>query len=224
MGLDDGAGGEAAKAGEDEAGALGLPPEAGGPPGPVRRGGEGGEGVQVAGDGQAVGSGVGRVVDEVEGGAPEGVADEGDAAAGRGKGEAAVVVADDEGKRDGGVRGAPLFDEVEDGGGLGGGGVKEIAAEDDFLGSAAEDGAGEAGEVVGGVAFGDGEAVVAEVGRFAEVEVGEEEDFGLAPESAALGEEIEGLAAEGEGGGHGAWRPPPMREGWKWARRMAWPG
>lgn len=139
---------------------------------------------------------MGGIVDEMEGNLVQDVAGELDAAGGRGKGAATVVVAGDESEGDVRMRGAPGGDEFEDGGGLRGGGVEEITAEDDVAGSGALDGPGEPGEIVGGVSFGDGQTVVAEVRRFAEMEISKEERAGFLPKSTAFGKELESLTAE----------------------------
>lgn len=192
---------EGAEGREDEDLRDRLIPEAGGAQGPAGGGAQGGGGMEMAADGDGRrAAGMGGVVDEMEGNLVQDVAGELDTAGGRGEGAATVVVAGDEGEGDVRMGGAPGGDEFEDGGGLRGGGVEEIAAEDDVAGSGALDSHGKAGEVVGGVSFGDGQTVVTEVRRFAEMEIGEEERAGFLPKGAAFGKELEGLTAESQGG------------------------
>jgi hypothetical protein len=172
--------------------------------------------MEVTGDGDGRrAAGMGGIVDEMEGGLVQDVTGELDTAGGRGEGAATVVVAGDEGEGDVRMGGTPGSDEFKDGGGLRGGGVEKIAAEDNVAGSGALDSLGETGEVVGGVSFGDGQTVVAEVRRFAEMEIGKEESAGFLPKSTAFGKEMEGLTTEGQDGvrGHQRQRLCRLRSG-----------
>ena len=142
-------------------------------------------------------------------------------------GELAVVVADDE--RDGARKAVePDVDGVLDFRREAGGGVEEIAGDDEVVGAFAFGQRGERVEVALGVALGHGEAAGAESGRLPEVDIRCDEGAEGGQEEGAIGQEAERRVGEGEvhgmrerRGRRGAKRLFRGRRFWFWLRRRS---
>lgn len=114
-----------------------------------------------------------------------------------GERSAAVVVALREDDGNGEVV-EPVPEAVDDGGGESVLGVDEVAGNDEAPWLGAGDERGESGKVGGGGSFGDGEAVGAEGGGFAEMEIGGDEGLRDGEEDGPVGQKFDGGLAEGD--------------------------
>lgn len=169
----------------------------------------------MAADGEAVAGGFSGIVDQMEGRAPHGGAGQFDPAAWRGQGAAPVMIPGDQRDMHFRMGGPPLFHQFEDGGGLGSGGVEKIAADDNFACLSAVQHAGEPCEIIGGMTFGNGHAVMPQVRGFAEVQIRQQQDPGFLPKGTAFRKQLQGLPAQDQGRrmGHTASLPPPIWAG-----------
>ena len=186
LGQDGDAGGEAAESWQNEALAGALPPETRGAEGRGPAEGQRGQGMQMPADGGQFSAGVRGIVDEMQGAAGQPGACRRDAAALRRHGAATVVVTGNQLNLKPVVGLPPLLDQIEHDGGLSGGSMEKIATKDNFRSPGPEDDAGQAGEVVGGVAFRNGHSVVAQVGSLSQVQIRQQQHAGFLPKNAAL--------------------------------------
>ncbi len=169
----------------------------------------------MAADGQAAGDGFGGIVDQMEGGAPHGGAGQFNPTAEGGQGTAPVVIPRDQGDSHFRMGGTPLFHQIEDGGRLAGGGVEKVAADDDFACLGAVQHVGEPGEIIRGMSFGNGHAVMPQMRGLAKMQIRQQEDPGFLPKSTAFRKQLQGLPAQDQGClmGHTVCLPPPIWAG-----------
>lgn len=147
-------------------------------------------------DGGQFSAGVGGVVDEMQGAARQPGSCRSDAAALGRHGAAAVVVSGNQLNLKLMVRLPPFLDQIEDDRGLRGGGMEKIATKHNFRGPGSQNDLGQAGQVVGGVAFRDGEPVMAEMGGLSQMQIREQKHAGFLPENTAFRQQSEGLTRD----------------------------
>jgi hypothetical protein len=110
-----------------------------------------------------------------------------------------IVIAADQKDMNIGMVGSPAGDGVDEGGMALGAGVEEISQDNEAGGGGLADEEGNTVEISLGGSCGNGNAEGAKGGAFAEVDIGEEKGMFFGPPDCALGQEVDGVAAEFDG-------------------------